>query len=255
MPDPFGPPGSRLYRTGDMARWRSDGRIDFLGRRDGQVKVRGFRVEVGEVEAALSAAPGVRAAAVVAQGDRGAAELVGYVVPAGSEARDIAALREALAVLLPRYMVPARFVFLDTLPLTPNGKVDRRALPPPDRVDAPTRSARALTPVEEGVADLWRRLLGVQDIGPEDDFFELGGHSLHATRLLAALRRAFRVELPMAALFEATTVAGLARALVEHQPEPGHIERAARALSKLRALTPDARWRAPAESQGPGESR
>ena len=236
VPDPFGPPGSRLYRTGDTVRWRADGRIEFLGRRDGQVKVRGFRVESGEIEAALVASPGIRAAAVVARADGGSTELVAYLVT--DENRDTEGVRGALASRLPRYMIPSRFVRLDALPLTPQGKVDRRALQAAVPRRAPGgRATRPMTPVEDAVAQLWRRVLGTEEVGPDDDFFELGGHSLHATRLLAALRRAFRIELPLGELYESTTVAGLARALLAHQPEPGHVERAARALARLRAMT------------------
>ncbi len=246
VPDPCGPPGSRLYLSGDLARRRPDGKLDFLGRRDGQVKLRGFRVEVAEVEAALATVAGVRDAAVVARRHGSEAELVGYVVADGTAPGDSAPIRDALRRRVPGFMVPSRFVFLDALPLTPNGKVDRRALPKPGRPTGAARVGRALTLVEEAVADLWRRVLGVEPIASDDDFFTIGGHSLHATRLLAAMRRAFRVELPMAALYEATTVAGMARALVAHQPEPGHVERAARALARMRAMTEDGRRRAPA---------
>ncbi len=239
VPDPFEGDGSRLYRTGDLVRWRPDGRIEFLGRRDGQVKVRGFRVELGEVEAALARAPGVRAAAVAARPDGESKELVGYVVWEGPGEGDLGALRGALAGRLPPYMIPSRLVVLDTLPLNANGKVDRGGLPAPDAAIRPPRTARPLTPVEGAVADLWRRVLGVEGIGPEDDFFELGGHSLQAVRLLAALRRAFRVDLPMTAFYETSTVEGVARALIAHQPAEGHVERAARALAKLRSMTPD----------------
>jgi amino acid adenylation domain-containing protein/non-ribosomal peptide synthase protein (TIGR01720 family) len=237
VPDPFGPGGSRLYRTGDRVRWRPDGLLDFLGRRDGQVKIRGFRVEVGEVEKALRAAPGILSAAVAARSVSGLNELVGYVVAGAGSGGDVEAIRKSLALRIPRYMIPGRFVFLDSLPLTPNGKVDRSALPGEGvAADRPV-PARPMTPVEAALAELWRRVLGVEQVGPDDDFFELGGHSLHATRLLAAVRRAFRVELPMAALFEATTVASLARTLEIHQPSPGHLERAARALSKMGLMT------------------
>jgi amino acid adenylation domain-containing protein/non-ribosomal peptide synthase protein (TIGR01720 family) len=235
VPDPFGEPGARLYRTGDVARWRRDGRLEFLGRRDGQVKVRGFRVEIGEVEKALATLPDVRAAAVTARSDGETTQLVGYLV-LGDTGGEAGALRAALAGRLPRYMIPSRFVVLDALPLKANGKVDRDRLPAPDPIRDRSRSARPLTAVEREVADLWRRVLKVEEVGPDDDFFAAGGHSLHATRLLAALRRAFRVDLPMAAFYEEATVAGLARTLLAHQPEAGHVERAARALAKLRSL-------------------
>jgi acyl carrier protein len=238
VPDPFAGAGLRLYRTGDIARWRPDGRLEFLGRRDGQVKVRGFRVELGEVEKALARAPGVRSAVVTARADGESTGLVAYVVWEDARAGDVGTLRRTLAKSLPGYMMPSRFVELDALPLNASGKVDRRSLPVPGAVVRPARSVRPLTPVEQAVADLWRRILRVEGIGPEDDFFELGGHSLHAVRLLAALRRAFRVDLPMTAFYETATVEGVARALVAHQPGEGHVERAARALARMRSMTP-----------------
>jgi amino acid adenylation domain-containing protein len=238
VPDPFAGVGLRLYRTGDRVRWRSDGRLEFLGRRDGQVKVRGFRVELGEVETALARAPGIREAVVTARADGESTGLVGYIVWADPKAGDIDALRGSLAQSLPRYMIPSRFVELDALPLNAHGKVDRRGLPLPDAAIQPARSVRRLTPVEAAVADVWRRILRVEGIGPEDDFFDLGGHSLHAMRLLAALRRSFRVDLPMTAFYERATVEAVARALIAHQPEEGHVERAARALGRMRSMTP-----------------
>jgi len=201
--------------------------------------VRGFRVELGEVETALAREPGVGAAAVTARSDGESRELVGYVVWEERGAGDVAALRSALARSLPPYMSPSRFVVLDAMPLNANGKVDRRSLPAPDAAIHPARSTRPLTLVEVAVADLWRRILGVEGISPEDDFFQLGGHSLQAVRLLAALRRAFRVDLPMTAFYATATLEGVARALLAHQPEEGHVERAARAMAKLRSMTPD----------------
>ncbi|MFN8178108.1 MAG: non-ribosomal peptide synthase/polyketide synthase [bacterium] len=210
VPDPFGPAGSRLYRTGDVVRRRADGRLEFAGRRDGQVKIRGFRVEVGEVEAALAAQPGVRAAVVVASGERGAAELRGYFVSDGTG--DPAKIRRGLAARLPAYMVPARLIPLEELPLTPNGKIDRRALParessPPH----PVAAAAFATPTEHAVAAIWRDVLEADGFSADDDFFALGGHSLHATRVVARIRRTLGAGLPLRALFDAPTVRGLAR--------------------------------------------
>ncbi|MBI3450492.1 MAG: non-ribosomal peptide synthetase [Acidobacteria bacterium] len=236
VPDPHGPPGGRLYRTGDGARWLADGRLDFLGRRDGQLKVRGFRVEIGEIESALAALPEIAAAVAVVRRRGGEAEVVAYVVPRRGEDRDAGAVRAQLATRLPRYMIPASVVFLDAFPLNENGKIDRRALPAAPMA-TPAPATRAMDPIEIAVADLWRMVLGLDRVGPDDDFFEVGGHSLHATRLIAAIRRSFRVDLPMAALFEATTIAGLARTLVAHEPRPGHVGKAARALAKLRTMT------------------
>jgi len=205
------------------------------------VKLRGFRVEMGEVEAALNSVPRVRAGAAALEGSGEEKELVAYLVHEDAQEADPAAMRKALAARLPAYMIPSRFMQVDSLPLTPNGKVDRGALAAIGRRmaadGAPPRGTRPLTPIESAVADLWRIVLGLRDVGADDEFFEVGGHSLHATRLLALLRRVFRIELPMAALLEATTVARLAAALVEHEPAPGHALRASRALAKLATLT------------------
>jgi amino acid adenylation domain-containing protein len=220
VPDPHGPPGGRLYRTGDLGRRREDGAIEFLGRRDEQVKVRGFRVELGEVEAALARHPGVRATAAaapeLAAGERG---LVAYAVVAranGSQPPDADALRAWLAARLPEPMVPAAVVLLDALPLTPSGKVDRRALPAPDRAGGAAAGAGAApaSEAERALAAIWAELLGVDGIGRDDDFFALGGHSLVATRLVSRLRRDRGVELALQDVFAARTLRAVA-ALVE----------------------------------------
>ncbi|MFI5916524.1 amino acid adenylation domain-containing protein, partial [Dactylosporangium sp. NPDC051541] len=204
--DPFAGDGSRLYRTGDLGRWRPDGQVEFLGRADVQVKVRGFRVEPGEIEYALTAHPEVSAAVVVADGqDR----LVAYVVPAG-----VAGLREMLRERLPEFMVPSVFVGLDALPLSPNGKIDRSALPAPDGVRPELDFVAPRTTTEELLAGVWAQLLGVDRVGVFDDFFSLGGHSLLATQVVSRIRVVFGVEVPVAAIFDAPTVAGLA-ALVD----------------------------------------
>ncbi len=212
VPDAFsGRAGARLYRTGDRVRRRADGALEFLGRTDAQVKVRGFRIEPGEVEAALAAAPGVRGAVVVAREDApGDRRLVGYVVPADGGV-SAAGLRAHLGARLPEHMVPSALVLLDALPLTPTGKVDRRALPAPDGAPAgDAASAAPRTPTAEVLAGAWAELLGVARVGAHDSFFELGGHSLLATQLASRVRRAFGVELPVRAVFEAPTLAGLA---------------------------------------------
>ncbi|MGZ3145669.1 amino acid adenylation domain-containing protein [Lentzea chajnantorensis] len=201
VPDPFGPPGSRLYRSGDLARRRPDGSLDFLGRADHQVKIRGYRVELGEIEVALSSLPGVREAVVVVRDDR----LVAYVV--GADGTD---LRPALARNLPDYMVPSAFVPLDAIPLTANGKLDRRALPDPDAgAFAGTGHVAPRTPVEERIAAVWRDVLKLDRVGVHDGFFEVGGDSIRAVRLVGALR-AGGVDLSVPEVFEHRTIAGLA---------------------------------------------
>jgi len=232
VPDPFGgESGDRLYRTGDRARCRPDGTLEFLGRLDQQVKIRGFRIEPGEIEAVLSAHPAVRLAAVLAlpAADGLDRRLVAYVVPraepaaAEREEGDLpAVLRLHLAAKLPAAMLPAVWVVLPELPLTANGKVDRRALA---RTAPPSGAGREEagfvpphTPLEEAIAALWREVLGVERVGIGDDFFRLGGHSLSAIRVLSRLRRDLGVDLAIGDLFEHTTLAGLAAVVAAAAP-------------------------------------
>jgi amino acid adenylation domain-containing protein len=213
VPDPFGPSGARLYRTGDRVRWGPDGSLAFLGRVDDQVKVRGHRVEPEEIVAALADHPGVEAAAVTARPDpAGQPRLVAYVVAAGGTTLTPAALRASLRARLPDYMLPAVFVPLEALPLTASGKVDRGQLPDPESVDT-LRDAELVAPrtlVERRLAALVVELLGVDPIGITDNFFLLGGHSLLGTQLIARLRDAFGVDLPLRIVFDHPTVEALA---------------------------------------------
>ncbi|GAB3149672.1 non-ribosomal peptide synthetase [Microbispora hainanensis] len=204
VPDPLGPPGSRRYRTGDRARWNQDGTLEFLGRLDGQLKVRGFRIEPGEVEARLLDHPGVGQAFVTVHAE----ELVAYVTGTATGEE----LAGHLARTLPRHLVPTAWVVLDALPLTSRGKVDRAALPAPVRASSAGHVAPS-TDAELLVAEIWSELLGVDAIGVNDDFFTLGGHSLLATRIAARLRRATGVEVPVRTIFERRTVAELAVAV------------------------------------------
>ncbi|WP_344597521.1 amino acid adenylation domain-containing protein, partial [Actinomadura vinacea] len=208
--DSFAGDGTRIYRTGDRARWSADGRLEILGRSDQQLKVRGFRVEPGEIEAVLTGHPGVRSAVVTAGGDQPGGTLIAYLVPDGS-LPGVAELREFAAERLPAFMVPSIFVELGELPLSPNGKLDRAALP------APGGSRRGLAgfvapegAVEELLAGIWVELLGVDRVGAEDDFFELGGHSLLATRVASRIRTVFGTEVLLSDLFDRRTVRGLA---------------------------------------------
>ncbi|PWW60408.1 non-ribosomal peptide synthetase [Actinokineospora spheciospongiae] len=212
--DPFGPPGSRLYRTGDLVRRRPDGELEFLGRSDDQLKVRGFRVEPGEVEAALAGHPDVARVVVGAAPDRyGDPRLVAHLVPAPGRVPDPSALRAHARTLLPDHLVPAAFVVLDALPTTPNGKLDRAALPAARPVAAAGPSRGPREPREELLCALFAEVLGVARVGIDDDFFALGGHSLLATRLVGRIRGAFDADLDVRALFEAPTVARLAPAV------------------------------------------
>ncbi|HYH81285.1 MAG TPA: amino acid adenylation domain-containing protein, partial [Longimicrobium sp.] len=211
VPDHLGPgAGSRLYATGDRARWRADGAIEYLGRLDEQVKIRGFRIEPGEIEAALRRHDGVRECVVVVRDDQpGDRRLVAYMV-ADPDAMDAAALREHLRRGLPEYMVPSAFVALDALPLSPNGKLDRKALPAPELAADADRYVAPRTPVEEVLAGIWAEVLGGRRIGATDNFFELGGHSLLATLVMARVREVLGVRAPLRTLFERPTVAELA---------------------------------------------
>ncbi|MET9340068.1 amino acid adenylation domain-containing protein [Nonomuraea sp. NPDC003804] len=211
--DPFsGTAGARLYRTGDLARWNGDGTLEFLGRVDRQLKIRGFRVEPGEVELAMSALPGVRGCAVVAlEPESGPVELAGYVQPGPGVT--LAGLREGLARELPEHLIPAHLILVDRLPLTPNGKVDLSALPAPERQRAEAAAVAPDGPVEELLAAIWAEVLGVERLGATDDFFDLGGHSLHAVKVTTRIERALRTTLSVRDLFRHKTVRRLAAAL------------------------------------------
>jgi amino acid adenylation domain-containing protein len=234
LPDPLGTePGARLYRTGDVARWRADGQLEFLGRRDRQVKVHGARVELGDIEAHLRALPGVRDAVVLAsgEGERGP-RLVAYVVPVPDLAARPApdALRCALAEVLPAYMVPAIYVELDALPLTAVGKLDVHAL---QALSAAARAADTdyeapRDEAEQAIAAIWEEVLGVPRVGVRDDFFALGGHSLLAARVVSRVRDRFQRDVPLRHLFAFSTLSELARAVMELEPS-----RPASAISRV----------------------
>jgi hypothetical protein len=218
-PDPFVtadracPWGARMYRTGDLVRWREDGKLDFLGRADHQVKLRGYRIELGEIEAVLEAQPGVAQAVVMAREDQpGDLRLVAYLVGQATEA----ALRPALAAVLPEHMVPAHFVRLDVMPLTPNRKVDRKALPAPRAATAAVTEVFVApeSDVEAQLAAIWGRILGVPKVGSRDNFFALGGHSLLAVQAHREIREQLNApKLSITDIFRFPTLAALARHL------------------------------------------
>lgn len=213
--DPFSDHAhARLYRTGDRARWRADGQLEFLGRIDQQLKLRGFRIEPGEIEAALAEHPAVIEALVVAKGDNGDKRLLAYWIAARDAATpDAAELREFLAARLPDYMLPSAYVAVERWPLTSNGKIDRAALPAPEAMQNPAHYRAPRTAVERRLAGIWETLLDKRPIGVDDNFFELGGHSLLAVRLVADIRQAFGVAVPVSRLFEFPTLAALAELL------------------------------------------
>ncbi|WP_086691624.1 amino acid adenylation domain-containing protein [Nostoc sp. T09] len=209
-------PGDILYKTGDLGRYLPDGNIELVGRIDNQIKIRGFRIELGEIESVLNQHPDVQATVVVVREDKpGDQRLVAYVVPNAQKILNTSEIRSFLQEKLPKHMLPTAFVFLDKLPLTPNGKVDRRALPAPGNIRtnleqffvAPRNS------VEEGIAEIWQQVLGVEQVGIDDNFFELGGHSLLATQVISRLRKTLEIDLPLRYLFEYPTVAELAKTI------------------------------------------
>jgi amino acid adenylation domain-containing protein len=214
--DPFGGPGERMYRTGDLARWNSQGELEFAGRADHQVKINGFRVEPGEVQAVLEQDPRIRQALVLAQASRGGGkQLVAYVVPKDAAPADLADMRLRAARLLPGHMIPAHFLTLDELPVTPNGKLDRNALPVPE-VSPAAGSKAPQTAQEKALCGLFAHVLGLPQVGTEDSFFDLGGHSMLAMRLLSRIRSSMDIEVSVRTLFDTPTVAGILRSAGRH---------------------------------------
>ncbi|MEY2466676.1 MAG: hypothetical protein QOD03_1197, partial [Verrucomicrobiota bacterium] len=219
IPNPFKEiPSARLYKTGDLARFRDDGALEFVGRIDEQVKIRGFRIELGEIESALRSHPGLKEAVVVAREEApGKKKLVAYFVPRDSAAPNVSELLNFVKGKLPNYMVPSAFVKMGTLPMTPAGKVDRRGLPDPGdtRPELDQQFVAPRTPIEEVVARIWSDVLGVSEVGVLDNFFDLGGHSLLATQVISRMREELQVEVPLANLFRFPTVSLLSEHLVE----------------------------------------
>jgi acyl carrier protein len=211
IPNPFAAETGcpRLYRTGDLVRWLPDGRLEFLGRVDQQVKIRGLRIEPGEVEQVLLGHADVKEALVLAADQR----LLAYVVASNSSEQLPAQLRSHLQATLPDYMIPAAFVVLERFPLTPNGKLDRKALPAPDMAQNATAYIAPTSDLEAALCAIWQELLGVERVGMNDDFFKLGGHSLLAIRMLTQVRQQLGVAVALNGVFGEPTVAGLARVI------------------------------------------
>jgi acyl carrier protein len=213
----------RIYRTGDMGVMRPDGCLEHRGRKDFQVKVRGNRIEVSEIETALLVLDTIKEAVVVGREDRTREKcLVAYIVPTDKPTPTVSALRRALLEKLPDYMIPSNYMFLDALPLTPNGKLDRKALPElgTSRPDLDTAFVMSRTPVEEELAEIWAEVLSLDHVGIHDNFLELGGHSLAATQVISRVLERFDLDLPLRILFEAPTVADMAEIIVRDQKQP-----------------------------------
>jgi amino acid adenylation domain-containing protein len=235
--------GARIYRTGDLGRLRPDGCLEHLGRKDFQVKVRGYRVDVPEIEITLLSVANVKEAVVVARQDQsGEPRLAAYVIPVRHPAPTVSALRGALEGKIPEYMIPSAFILLEALPLTSNGKVDFRALPAPAsaRPELAHPFVAPRTPLEQGVARLWAEVLGLDQVGINDPFLELGGHSLLATQIASRVRDTFQVDIPLRSLLEAATVADMALLIAERQAElvaPGELSRLLAELEEPSANT------------------
>jgi acyl carrier protein len=240
IPNPFGEPGTRLYKTGDLARYLPDGNIKYLGRLDNQVKVHGFRIELGEIETVLLEHKEVREGVVIATGTTTSDKrLAAYIVAEQAQSPPSASeLRAHLKKKLPDYMVPSAFIVLNEMPLTPSGKVDRRALPEPTQLRPRLESefVAPRTPAEELLAEMWARVLKLERVGIHDNFFDLGGHSLLATQLISQVRKVFRIELPLRSLFEEPTVSGLLKELAQAWGGMGIVEEIARTLKEIDQL-------------------
>ncbi|HVO61625.1 MAG TPA: amino acid adenylation domain-containing protein [Terriglobales bacterium] len=229
-------PAARLYRTGDLARFLPDGNIEFLGRIDQQVKIRGFRVEPAEIESVLKKNSAVQQAIIIPRDENGDRRLIAYVIPANKSTQLEAELRAYLQERLPDYMVPAAIVYMDSLPLTRNGKIDTAALPSPEEIATERAIVAPRNPVEQGLAEIWRQVLRMEQVGVEDNFFDLGGHSLLATQVIARIRSTFHVQVPLRSLFDTPTVAGLAQQIAA-MPQNSEEEEVARLLQELEELS------------------
>jgi amino acid adenylation domain-containing protein len=222
VPNPYGERGERLYKSGDLSRYREDGEIEFLGRMDTQIKIRGYRVELGEIEAALARHAAIREAVVISREDKpGQQRLVAYFVPAAGQTVSAGELRVALKQSLPDYMIPAVFMQLDALPLHTNSKLNRKALPAPEEIESESDTAYEAprSSLERLLADIWMEVLSVDKVGIHDDFFEVGGQSILATQFISRVQQVVPGKVPLQAIFETPTIAGLADFITRSQPE------------------------------------
>jgi amino acid adenylation domain-containing protein len=230
---------TRVYKTGDLARYLPDGNIEFLGRIDHQVKIRGFRVELGEISSLLAQHPSVRESVVLVREDEpGNQRLVAYILPHSDAKPVVSNLKDFLQEQLPDYMIPTAFVLLDAFPLTPNGKIDRLALPAPDSARFNLKEYVApQTPIEEVLADIWADILKIERVGIHDNFFDLGGHSLLATQLISRVHKILRAQLTLRDLFEVPTIANLSKILIANEAKPGQTEKIALTLKKIKTMS------------------
>jgi len=238
VPDPYSGDGGRLYRTGDLARWLPDGSLQFLGRLDFQVKVRGHRIELGEIESVLRSHDDIVDAVVIADGNGATARLLAYLIPVDPSSATVATLRSFVQQRLPDYMIPSRFVEVDSFPMTANRKIDRNALPRPDA--AVVTASEYVAPrddVERVVADIFADVLAVGRVGVHDDFFELGGHSLHATSVLAKVESTFGVAIDLRTLFLDPTVAAVAADLLADPESGDRVEKVAKVVVRLASMS------------------
>jgi amino acid adenylation domain-containing protein len=247
VPNPFGGVlGERLYRTGDVARFLPSGNLEILGRSDSQIKIRGFRIESGEIEAVLRQHPAVQQAIVMAREDeeeipQKGKYLVAFVIPHEQHTPTTSSLYHFLKRKLPEYMVPSAFMLVKAFPLTPNGKVDRQALPAVDTARPALEEAflAPRNPVEEVLAGIWADVLGLERVGVQDNFFALGGHSLLATQVVSRINEAFQFDLPLIALFEASTVAELSTVVLNYPLGEGKVEATAQLLLQIAKMSDD----------------
>ena len=228
-----------MYKTGDLARYLAGGNIEFLGRNDFQVKIRGMRVELGEIEVELKRHPAVREAAVILTKDGQEGRLVAYLVFQPEQTVGRQQIREFLHERLPEHMLPSTFVTLNTFPLTPSGKIDRRALPVPGKPELSEGYLAPRTELEEVLSVIFSEVLQVDRVGVFDDFFELGGHSLLATQISSRVRESLHTELPVRKIFEEPTIDGLARTMLEDESEAERIRRNAKLLLQLAGAPED----------------
>jgi len=257
LPDPNGG-DKRIYLTGDLGRMLSDGCLYHLGRKDFQVKVRGYSVEVAEIEMALLSLASIKEAVVAPWEDQsGDQRLVAYLVPNNGFASSVSQLRSFFEDRLPDYMAPSAFVFLDTLPLNPNGKLDRRALPAPapTRPELDTLFVAPRTSVEETLVRIWAEVLGLDQVSIHDNFLDLGGHSLKATQIISRVIDRFRVELPVKSLLEAPTVAEMAVVITQNQAKKAEKEDVSRTLAELEALSDEEAQQLLADKGGESHGR